>query len=335
MKAVMCPSFTGPDDLFVGDAPEPRPAADEVLVEVGAASVTYMDYLLVSGKYQMRPRTPFIPGTEAAGTVIAVGERVTRFRPGDRVACDAWHGAHAERMVAKEYAAARIPDTVDCVPAATVLHSYGSAHYALVDRAQLRSGETVFVTGAAGGLGLAAIEIAVNLGARAIAGVGADEKSALVREHGAHDVINYEKDDLRARLTELTRGEGVDVCFDTLGGRIFQEMARLMRWGGRLLPIGFTSGEIPTVPMNLPLLKNYAIVGVFYGAWNGRFPVERAAMGDQLMRWLGDGKIRPQVGQVVALDGVKDAMRAIASRSVTGRSVVRVGSDLGVARSEP
>ena len=327
MKAVLCRSFTGPDDLFVGDAAEPRPAADELLIEVGAASVTYMDYLLVSGKYQMRPRTPFIPGTEAAGTVIAVGDWVTRFRPGDRVACDAWHGAHAERMVAKEHAAARIPDTIDCAVAATVLHSYGSAHYALVNRAQLKSGETVFVTGAAGGLGLAAIEIAVNLGARVIAGVGTDEKFATVRAHGAHEVINYESDDLHSRLKELTRGEGVDVCFETLGGRIFQEMARLMKWGGRLLPIGFTCGEIPTVPMNLPLLKNYAIIGVFYGAWNERFPGERAAIGDQLMSWLGEGRIRPQIGQVVALDGVKDAMRAIASRSVTGRSVVRIAND--------
>lgn len=324
MKAVICQAFDGPEALQIGEIAEPKPADDEILIDVHAASVSFMDYLLVSGRYQMRPPTPFVPGTEGAGVVVAVGGRVTRFRPGDRVACGSWTGGFAERMVARESKSQRLPPDVDFAPAATVGHVYGTAHYALVERAQVRQGETLFVTGAAGGVGLAAIDLARHLGLRVIAGVGSDDKAALVRRYGACEVINYNGEDLRARINSITGGEGVDVCFDNVGGAVFEQMARLMKWGGRLMPIGFTSGQIPSIPMNLPLLKNYSIVGVFAGAWAEKFPEQSARLNDTLMQWLANGKIRPHIDRVLALDEVRQAMRAVAERTVQGRIVLKV-----------
>jgi NADPH2:quinone reductase len=277
-----------------------------------------MDHLLVSGRYQMRPSTPFVPGTEAAGVVIAVGAKITRFQPGDRVACGSWTGGYAERMIAKEWKSVRLPPGVAFETAATVWHNYGTAHYALVEGARAQCGETVLVTGAAGGVGLAAVDLARHLGLRVVAGVGSDDKAGLVRRYGARDVINYRSEDLRERI------EGVDVCFDNVGGTIFEQMARLMKWGGRLMPIGFTSGQIPSVPMNLPLLKNYSIVGVFAGAWIEKFPEQAVRMNDTLARLLAEGKIRPHIDRVLPLQQVKEAMRAVADRTVQGRIVLKI-----------
>ena len=323
MRAVLCSTFGGPEELHIGEIEEPKPADDEILIDVHAASVSFMDYLLVSGRYQMRPPTPFVPGTEGAGVVVAVGGKVTRFRPGDRVACGNWIGGFAERLVAKEWKSLRLPPDVDFEPAATIGHIYGTAHYALVEGAEAQRGETVFVTGAAGGVGLAAVDLARHLGLRVIAGVGSDDK-ALVRSYGACDVINYRREDLRARINSVTGGEGVDVCFDNVGGAVFEQMARLMKWGGRLMPIGFTSGQIPSIAMNLPLLKNYSIVGVFAGAWAEKFPEQAARINDTLMEWLADGKIRPHIDRVLPLDEVKQAMRAVADRTVQGRIVLKI-----------
>jgi NADPH2:quinone reductase len=311
MRAVICSTFTGPEDLRIGEIPAPKPASDEILVDVHAASVCFMDQLLVSGLYQMRPPTPFVPGTEAAGIVVAVGEKVTRFQPGDRVACGSWTGGYAERMVAKEYSSVRLPAGVTFETAATVWHNYGTAYYALVEGARAQAGETVFVSGAAGGIGLAAV-------------VGSDDKANLVCDYGASDVINYRREDLRERIKSITAGEGVDICFDNVGGAIFEQMARLMKWGGRLMPIGFTSGQVPSVPMNLPLLKNYSIVGIFVGAWLEKFPEQAARMNETLAQLLAEGKIRPHIDRVLALEQVKEAMRAVANRTVQGRIVLKI-----------
>jgi NADPH:quinone reductase len=324
MRAVLCSAFTGPEDLRIGEIEEPKPAADEILIDVHAASVSFMDHLLVSGLYQMRPSTPFAPGTEAAGIVVAVGDRITRFQPGDRVACGNWTGGYAERMVAKEWKSVRLPDGVAFETAATVWHNYRTAYYALVDRAQAQPGETVFITGAAGGVGLAALDLARHLGLRVIAGVGSDDKAALVRSYGASDVVNYRNEDLRERIKAITGGEGVDIGFDNVGGTIFEQMARLMKWGGRLMPIGFTSGQIPSVPMNLPLLKNYSIVGVFTGAWIEKFPERAVRMNDTLAQLLAEGKIRPHVDRVLPLEQASEAMRAVADRTVQGRIVLKI-----------
>lgn len=324
MKAVLCNSFTGPGDLRVGEIDEPKPAGDEILVDVHAASVSFMDQLLVSGLYQMRPPTPFVPGTEAAGVVVAVGEKVTKFVPGDRVACSSWIGGYAERMIAKESKSVRLPDGVAFETAATVLHNYGTAYYALVERARAQRGETAFVTGAAGGVGLAAVDLGHHLGLRVVAGVGSDDKAALVRDYGSCDVINYRNEDLRQRMKSITGGEGIDVGFDNVGGAIFEQMARMMKWDGRLMPIGFTSGEIPSVPMNLPLLKNYSIIGVFAGAWAEKFPAEAARMNDTLVQLLAEGSIRPHIDRILPLEQVGVAMRAVANRTVQGRIVLKI-----------
>jgi len=326
MRAVVCAAFTGPEHLCVAAVEDPRPADDEVLIAVHAASVSFMDYLIVSGLYQMRPPTPFVPGTEAAGVVIAVGDKVTKFRPGDRVACGSWTGGYAERMVAKETKTVLLPAGVPFETAATVWHVYGTAYYALVECARAERGETAFITGAAGGVGLAAVDLARHLGLRVIGGVGSDDKIALVRRYGADDVINYQSEDLRARIKSLTGGEGVDICFDNVGGTIFEQMARLMNWGGRLLPVGFTSGQIPSVAMNLLLLKNYSIVGVFAGAWAEKFPDRTAQMNDTLARLLAEGKIRPHINRVLPLDQVRQAMQALAQRTVQGRIVLATGA---------
>lgn len=322
MRAVLCNAFTGPEDLCIGEIEEPKPASDEILVNVHAASVSFMDNLIVSGLYQMRPQTPFVPGTEAAGIVIATGKRVTKFKPGDRVACAGWTGGYAERMIAKESKSVLLPAGVTFETAATVWHNYGTAYYALVESARAQHGETVFITGAAGGVGLAAVDLASHLGLRVIAGVGSDDKMALMRRYGALDVVNYRSEDLRERIRSTTGGEGVDICFDNVGGEIFEQMARLMKWGGRLLPVGFTSGRIPSVAMNLPLLKNYSIVGVFVGAWAEKFPTQARLMNDTLAQLLAEGKIRPHIDRVLPLEQVREAMRAVASRTVQGRIVL-------------
>ncbi|MET4327709.1 NADPH2:quinone reductase [Bradyrhizobium sp. i1.15.2] len=323
MKAILCTSFTGPGDLRLGEIDEPKPAGDEILIDVHAASVSFMDQLVVSGLYQMRPPTPFVPGTEASGVVVAVGDEVTGFAPGDRVACSAWTGGYAERMIAKDSKCVRLPEGVAFEAAATVLHNYGTAYYALVERARAQRGETLFVTGAAGGVGLAAVDLGRHLGLRVVAGVGSDDKAALVQSYGASEVVNYRSEDLRGRIKAIT-ADGIDIGFDTVGGAIFEQMARSMKWGGRLMPIGFTSGEIPQFPMNLPLLKNYSILGVFVGAWAEKFPADAARMNATLMQLLAGGKIRPHIDRVLPLEEAGEAMRAVANRTVQGRIVLKI-----------
>ncbi|MDQ8732157.1 NADPH:quinone oxidoreductase family protein [Bradyrhizobium sp. LHD-71] len=324
MRAVHCNAFEGIKALTLTEAAEPQPAANEVLIDVHAASVSYMDYLMTCGGYQMRPALPYVPGTDAAGIVVACGERVSRFRPGDRVCCGNWFGGFAERMVAQESSTAFLPENVDFIVGSTILHAYLTAWYALVARAQLKADETVLVTGAAGGVGLACVELANLLGARVIAVVGSTAKAAVVREHGAREVIDHSREDVRQRVKALTDGEGVDVCVENIGGALFTTLARLMRWNGRLMPIGFTSGEIPSLPMNLPLLKNYSIVGVFVGPWKERFPDDARRAVDTVMKWVGEGKLRPHVDRVLPLERAAEAMGAVADRSAQGRTVLRV-----------
>ena len=324
MRAVLCKSFDGIKALSFGEAAEPVPRDDEVLIDVHAASVSYMDYLMVSGGYQMRPPLPYVPGTDAAGVVVAVGRQVDRFHPGDRVTCGGWYGGFAEQMTARAGRTSRLPDNVDFAVGSTVLHVYLTAYYSLVHRARVERNETVLVTGASGGVGLACIELAHLLGARVIAAVGNDAKASIVRDHGADEVVNYSSEDVRDRVKALTAGEGVDVCIDNVGGALFGALARLMRWNGRLLPVGFAGGEVPSLPMNLPLLKNYSVVGVFTGAWADRFPDESSRAADKVLAWVSEGRLRPHVDRVLPLERAAEAMSAIENRSVAGRIVLQV-----------
>jgi NADPH2:quinone reductase len=324
MRAILCTAFEGIKSLSMGEISEPRPKPDEVLIDVHAASVSYMDYLMISGRYQMRPSLPYVPGTDAAGVIVAVGNQVDRFRPGDRVTCEAWYGGFAERMTAKASRTSRVPGNIDFQVGSTLLHIYLTAYYSLVDRARLQAGETILVTGASGGVGLACVELAHLLGARVIGAVGSAAKASIVRDHGAEAIIDYSREDVRDRVKELTAGEGLDICVDNVGGPLFGTLARLMRWNGRLLPLGFAGGEVPSIPMNLPLLKNYSIVGVFTGAWADRFPEESSRAADKVLQWVSEGKLRPHIDRVLPLEAAADAMGAIANRSVAGRIVLAV-----------
>ena len=324
MRAVLCERFEGINALRFGEAAEPLLAEDEVLINVHAASVSYMDYLMTCGGYQLRPALPYVPGTDASGVVVAVGDKVERFRPGDRVACGNWFGGFAERMVAKASKSARIPDNVDFIVGSTVLHAYVTAWYALAERARLQAGESVLITGAAGGVGLACVDVARFLGARVIAAVGSASKAQAARDSGAEHVIDTSSEDVRERVKALTGGEGIDVGVDNIGGTSFLTLARLMRWNGRLIPMGFVSGEIPSLPMNLPLLKNYSVVGVFAGAWMTNFPDQAAEAADKVMALVGEGRLRPRIDRVLPLEKAAEAMRALAERSVQGRIVLQV-----------
>ena len=323
MQAVICRSFSGINALEFGELADPLPGPGQVLVDVHAAALSFMDTLMVAGLYQMKPALPFVPGSDAAGVVVAVGDGVQRVRVGDRVACSHWYGGMAERMVAPEASVVALPDSVGFEIGSTVRYAYGTARYALETRAQLRPGETVFVSGAAGGVGMAAVDVARHLGATVIAGTSSLAKGEAARQQGAAHAIDYSCEPVRERLLELTQGRGVDVYFDNVGGALFGAVSRSMAWGGRILPIGFTSGEIPNLALNLPLLKNYSVVGCYWGGWAEREPQQSRAADEQLFAAVAQGHLRPQVSDVLPMSSFADGLRKLARRQVTGRVVLR------------
>jgi len=245
-------------------------------------------------------------------------------RAGDRVACSDWHGGMAERMVAPERGVLKLPDGVGFEIGATVRYAYGTARYALVTRAQLREGESVFVSGAAGGVGMAAVDVARRIGATVIAGTGSDAKGDAARSQGAAHAIDYTREPVRERLLELTQGRGVDVFFDNVGGPLFATVSRAMAWGGRILPIGFTSGEVPSLAMNLPLLKNYSVVGCYWGAWVEREPRASRAADEQIFADVARGTLRPRAPEALPMASFADGLQRLARRQVAGRIVLRV-----------
>ena len=328
MRAVICTSFNGIDALEFGELADPVPGPGQVLVDVHAAALSFMDTLMVAGRYQMKPALPFVPGSDAAGVVLAIGDGVQRVSVGDRVASSHWHGGMAERMVAPESSVVKLPDGVSFEVGSTVRYAYGTARYALATRAQLRPGETVFVSGAAGGVGMAAIDVARQMGATVIAGTGSAAKGEVARKQGAAHVIDYSCEPVRDRLLELTRGRGVDVYFDNVGGSLFGTVSRAMAWGGRILPIGFTSGEVPSLAMNLPLLKNYSVVGCYWGAWVEREQQQSRAADEQIFAAVAQGFLRPQVSDVLPLASFANGLQRLARRQVTGRVVLRVKQNL-------
>ena len=324
MRAVVCNTFDGIAGLALGELADPVPGPGQVLVAVHAAALSFMDTLIVAGRYQMKPALPFVPGSDAAGVVLAVGDGVRSVRAGDRVACSDWHGGMAECMVAPERGVLKLPDGVGFEIGATVRYAYGTARYALVTRAQLREGESVFVSGAAGGVGMAAVDVARRIGATVIAGTGSDAKGDAARSQGAAHAIDYTREPVRERLLELTQGRGVDVFFDNVGGPLFATVSRAMAWGGRILPIGFTSGEVPSLAMNLPLLKNYSVVGCYWGAWVEREPRASRAADEQIFADVARGTLRPRAPEALPMASFADGLQRLARRQVTGRIVLRV-----------
>jgi NADPH2:quinone reductase len=309
----------------VEEVPSAAAGKGEVRIDVHAASVNFPDLLIIQNKYQFKPALPFSPGGEVAGVVREVGAGVSALKPGDRVLATTMWGGFAEEIVVDEGRAAPIPDEMDFVTASAFFMAYGTSHYALVDRARLKAGETLVVLGAAGGVGLAAVEIGKVLGARVIACASSDEKLLVCKEHGADEVINYAREDLKDRIKELTRGAGADVIYDPVGGQLSEAALRSTAWEGRFLVVGFAGGDIPRIPLNLVLLKGCQIVGVFWGSFIAREPAKNRAYLAELVRWFEEKKIRPHVSETFPLEKAADALNAMAARKVKGKVVLVTG----------
>jgi NADPH:quinone reductase len=322
MRAVRCHELTGPAALRLDQVDDPTPGPGQVLIEVEAAGVNFPDVLLTRGKYQFKPALPFSPGGEAAGRIRAIGTGVHSLAVGDRVAATVLHGAFAELLVAAEQAAVKVPDAVSSQIAAATLLTYATTYHALVDRAGLIAGETLLVLGAAGGVGLAAVEIGKLLGARVIAAASSDDKLAVCREHGADDTIDYASVDLKERVKEITRGNGVDVVYDPVGGAYAEPALRAIAWQGRYLVVGFAAGEIPRIPLNLTLLKGCQIVGVFWGQFALRQPAQNRSNAERLMAWVAEGKLRPRIDDVLPFSRAGEALDRLEGRMVKGKLVL-------------
>ena len=322
MRALTCQNFDQPETLTVQTQPDPTPGPGEVVLEVKAAGVNYPDALMVMGQYQIKPPLPFVPGAEAAGIISAVGEGVKHLKVGQRAVAFTGLGAFASHLKAEAGAVMPLPDGMDFDVAATLPLAYGTTMHALVDRAQLRAGETLLVLGAAGGVGLAAVMIGKALGARVIAAAGSDEKLRLAHQHGADEGFNYATEDFRERLKTLTGGKGPDVIFDPVGDQYAEPAFRSIAWGGRYLVIGFAGGEIPKLPLNLPLLKGASLVGVFWGEFAKRDPAANARNLIRLAGWVMDGTVRPLVSRRYSLEEGPQAMRDLLERRVTGKVVI-------------
>ncbi|GIZ52595.1 NADPH:quinone oxidoreductase family protein [Noviherbaspirillum aridicola] len=323
MKAVLCKSWGLPDTLVVEELPDVAPGPGQVAIDVHAAGVNFPDVLIIQNKYQFKPELPFTPGSELSGVVRAVGEGVTHLKAGDKVLAFVSQGAFQQQVAVPAKAVMPMPPGLDFDTAAAVTLTYGTSHHAVVDRAQLKAGETMLVLGAAGGVGLAAIEIGKALGARVIAAASTDEKLAICKEHGADAIINYSTEDLREAIKAATDGKGPDVIYDPVGGIYAEPAFRSIGWRGRYLVIGFANGEIPKLPLNLPLLKGASIVGVFWGEFARREPKANAAAMQELMRWMAEGKVRPHISGRYALAETPQALNDMAARKVTGKIVIQ------------
>jgi NADPH2:quinone reductase len=322
MKAVQCVEWGPPERLVVAEVAVPEPQPGEVRVRVAAAGVNFPDALIVQKKYQVQPPLPFTPGTEVAGTVDKVGEGVRHVKAGDRVIAFVGIGGFAEYACAPAALVAPIPPGVSDEVAAAFTLTYATSHHALFDRGALKSGETLLVLGAGGGVGLAAVELGRVAGARVIAAASSAEKLEAARAHGADVLIDYAKQDLREAVKAATEGKGADVVYDPVGGPLTEAAVRSLAWRGRLLVIGFAQGEIPQIPANLLLIKGTSAVGVFWGDFARREPKANGAMLAELFGWLAAGKLRPHVSKTFSLQDVPLALRSLLDRAAVGKLVV-------------
>jgi len=325
MKAVLCKTYGPPESLLVEEVASPAPGPGEVIVSVKAASVNFPDVLIIENKYQVKPPLPFSPGSEFAGVVKEVGDGVTGIAPGDRVMAITAYGAFAEEVKTEARKLLPLPSGMDFAQAAAFGLTYATSDFALRDRGELKAGETLLVLGAAGGVGIAAIEIGKALGARVIACASTGDKLDVCREHGADETINYATDDLRERIKQLTGGAGADVVYEPVGGPYTEPALRSLAWRGRLLVVGFAAGEIPKIPLNLTLLKGCSIVGVYWGEFARREPQRFADSMQQLGRWFVEGKIKPHISATFPLERAADALTLMADRKVKGKVVLAVG----------
>ena len=322
MKALICNEFGSPDSLILAETEAPTPAKGEILIDIKAAGVNFPDILTVQGKYQFKPELPFIPGAEVCGIVTAIGEGVTSRKVGDKVFATLQVGAFSEQCVVNEHATVALGATMSFEQGAGFAITYGTSYYALKQRANIQPGETLLVLGAAGGVGIATIQIAKAMGAKVIAAASSEEKLDFACEAGADLRINYSTENLKDRVKELTGGKGADVIYDPVGGDLSEQAFRSIAWDGRFLVIGFASGPIPAIPLNLALLKGASMVGVFWGAWAARSPRESRDNFDELIAMVDSGKFSPLVTEVYPLDDFKAAFASISERRAKGKVIL-------------
>jgi NADPH2:quinone reductase len=322
MKALMCTEYGPPQNLSVQEVASPRAGPGQVLVDVKASALNFPDGLMVQGLYQVKPPLPFSPGAELAGLIQEVGEGVRGLSVGDRIIGFPGVGAFAEECVVNAERLLPLPEGMDFATGAALVLTYGTSLHALADCGRLRAGETLLVLGAAGGVGAAAVEIGKAMGARVIAAASSDDKLALCRRLGADETINYSGEDLRKRALELTEGRGVDVVYDPVGGNYTESALRATAWRGRLLIVGFAAGDIPKIPLNLALLKERSLVGVYWGDSTRHDPPGHVKNMKQLMAWFAEGKIKPVVSEQVPLAAAPGAIARILSRQVKGKVVI-------------
>ena len=322
MHAWLCENPVGVDALAWKELPTPQPGKGEVLLEIKAASLNFPDLLIVQNKYQMKPALPFVPGSEYAGIVQAVGEGVSHLQVGQHVACLSGTGGFATHTLAPAHLCMPLPQGFPFVDAAAFIMIYATSHHALIDRAQLKAGETVLVLGAAGGVGTSAIQIAKAAGARVIAAASTDEKCALCKSLGADETINYTTQNIREALKTMTEGKGPDVIYDPVGGDYAEPAFRSIAWRGRYLVVGFAAGPIPALPFNLALLKGASIVGVFWGDFSRREPQANTAMMAELAQWYAQGQVKPVIDRTMPMSELKAAYAHMGSRGVMGKLVM-------------
>jgi NADPH2:quinone reductase len=324
MKAVTCEEFGLPEVLRIGELPDPKPFKNQVLIQVDLCGVSYPDLLIIQNKYQFKPDLPFSPGGEVVGKIIELGEPINNLKIGDRVLALCRWGGFSEKVAVDIDRVFVLPDGISSEMAASSLYCSSTSFYALKDRAQLKAGETLLVLGASGGIGLAAVELAKAMGAKVIAAASSDEKLALCKSKGADETINYESEDLKNRIKELTNGTGVDVVLDPVGGKYTDSALRGIAWGGRFLIVGFANGEIPKIPMNLPLLKGCSIVGVFWSTFSKVEPEQNRENMNQLYQWVLEEKITGPNIEEYKLENAKNALLALQDRDNFKKGVVRV-----------
>ena len=322
MKALVCEAYGPIDTLVVKDIPSPVPGPKQLLIKVKAAAVNFPDALMVQGLYQVKPPLPFTPGAEISGIVEAVGAEVMHYKTGDRVIAMVGQGGFAEECIAEAARTMPLPSGMDFESGAALVLTYGTSLHALKDCGHLKTGETLVVLGAGGGVGISAVEIGKAMGARVIAAASSADKLALCRKVGADETVNYSTENLKDRINELTGGKGADVVYDPVGGPYTEPALRALAWRGRLLVIGFAAGEIPKIPLNLALLKERSIVGVYWGDSVKHDPAGHLANMHQLHEWFAAGAIRPVVSEHFPLAAAKDAIAKIANRQVKGKIVV-------------
>ncbi len=324
LKAVLCKSYGPPENLVLEEVPTPEIRPDQVLVDVKSSALNFPDVLMVQGKYQSQPEFPFSPGGEFAGVVSAVGAEVSGWQAGDEVFGGIGHGAFAEQVAVPAAALRRKPANLSFAQAAGIGTTYGTSYYALKQRAALQPGETLLVLGAAGGVGLAAVELGKAMGARVIAAASSDEKLEVTRRAGADELINYSDGELKEKVKALTDGKGADVIYDPVGGDFFDQCMRCINWYGRVLIIGFVGGDIPRVPTNLILLKSCQVIGVFYGAFSARYPEEREQNFAEIMEMVEAGKVSPLIGREFDFTDYVDALNCLDRRQAIGKVVLNV-----------